>query len=62
VGDLEEEPAWLAEADAALTAACRRRAGASGAEHQTRRGCIMDSYIERQALRSYSWEQRLPLC
>ena len=34
----------------------------SVAEHQTRMGRIMDNYVERHALRSYSWEQRLPLC
>lgn len=32
----------------------------SVAEHQTRMGRIMDNYVERHALRSYSWEQRLP--
>jgi hypothetical protein len=29
----------------------------SVAKHQTRMGRIMDNYVERHALRSYSWEQ-----
>ena len=32
----------------------------SVAEHQTRMGRIMNNYVEHHALKSYSWEQRLP--